>query len=195
MVQRIAAGIYRQIRHWPLQGRNRLCNELWKSGVDEEGTLAIYLYRRFRKQCAACEFHLFEKWIDRYVRNWAHCDGVSHYLISASIENDPALAFLLPPWTESTNRWKRRAAAVSLVYGARKGSGNVAIVLDVAERLADDEDDLVRKGLGWMLKESYGSERREIMQFLRARKRTLPRLALRIAAEKMTRADREAILG
>jgi hypothetical protein len=53
----------------------------------------------------------------------------------------------------------------------------------------------VRKGLGWMLKESYGSERREIMQFLRARKRVLPGLVLRIAAEKMTRADREAILG
>jgi 3-methyladenine DNA glycosylase AlkD len=193
-VQKIAAGLYGQIKGWPLQGRNRLCNELWKSGVDEEGTLAIYLYRRFRKQCAACEFHLFEKWIDRYVRNWGHCDGVSHYLISASIENDPALVFLLPPWTESANRWKRRAAAVSLVHGARRGRSDVAIILDVAERLAGDEDDLVRKGLGWLLKESYGSERGEIMRFLKARKQALPRLVLRIASEKMTPADRRAVL-
>ena len=100
-VRKIAAELYRRIKHWPLAERNRFCNELWKSGTDEEGTLAIYLYQRFQKECAACEFHLFEKWIERFVHNWGHCDGVAHYLISAAIENEPALAALLPPWTAS----------------------------------------------------------------------------------------------
>jgi 3-methyladenine DNA glycosylase AlkD len=127
------------------------------------------------------------------VRNWGHCDSVSHYLISAGIENDPALAFLLPPCTESANRWKRRAAAISLVHGARQRSGNVAIILEVAGRLAPDQDDLVRKGLAWLLKESYGSERSEIMKFRKPWKQALPRLVLRIATEKMTPGDRKAV--
>jgi hypothetical protein len=53
------------------------------------GNLAINIYRHFRKQCVSCEFHPFEKWIDRYVGNRRHSDGVPHYLISASIENEP----------------------------------------------------------------------------------------------------------
>ena len=193
-VQKIAAAVYRKIKQWPAQRRNRFCRELWKSGTDEEGALAIYLYRHFRKQCACCEFHLFEKWIDRCVHNWGHCDGVSHYLISASIENDPALAPLLLPWTASPNRWKRRAAAVSLVHEARAGR-NTGLILQVAERLLPDEDDLVCKAVGWLLKEAYARQPRQVARFLRARKQSAPRLVLRIAAEKMTPAERALLLG
>jgi 3-methyladenine DNA glycosylase AlkD len=192
-VQKIAAALYRKIKQWPVPERNRLCQELWKSGNNEEGNLAIYLYRHFRKQCAWCEFHLFEKWIDRYVRHWGHCDGVSHYLISASIENAPALAPLLLAWTASPNRWKRRAAAVSLVHEARAGR-NTDLILQVAEQLLPDDDDLVRKGVGWLLKEAHAERPRHIVRFLQARKKNMPRLVLRIAAEKMTPAERALVL-
>ena len=188
--QKIAAEAYRTVKQWPLAERNRFCNELWKAG---EGIVAIYLYRRFRKQCASCEFHLFEKWIDRYVNDWGHCDGVSHYLISAAIENEPELARLMLPWTAAANRWKRRAAAVSLVYGARRGRDS-ALILQVAERLLRDEDDLVRKAVGWLLKESYATQPRDVVRFLRSRKEGAPRIVLRIAAEKMSQADRAVVL-
>ena len=192
-VRKLAATVYRKVKNWPLADRNRFCNELWKSGTDEEGSLAIYLYRHFRKQCCSCEFHLFEKWIDRYVTNWGHCDGVAHYLISASIENEPELASLLPPWTASANRWKRRAAAVSLVHEARRG-GHTALILQIAERMLPDEDDLVRKGVGWLLKEAYAAKPRQVVRFLEARSDRAPRLVLRIAAEKMPPADRTLCL-
>jgi 3-methyladenine DNA glycosylase AlkD len=189
--QKIAAEAYRTVKDRPLAERNRFCNELWTSG---QGIAAIYLYRRFRKQCASCEFHLFEKWIDRYVHDWGHCDGVSHYLISAAIENEPELARLVLPWTASANRWKRRAAAVSLVHGARKGR-DLALILEVAERLLRDEDDLVRKAVGWLLKEAYATQPHGVVRFLRSRKEDTPRILLRIAAEKMSAADRAVVLG
>ena len=188
----MAAIVYSRIKLWPLAERNRFCAGLWKSGTDEEGNLAIYLYRHFRWQCAGCEFHLFEKWIDRYVSHWGHCDGVAHYLISASLENEPDLGPLLLPWTGSENRWKRRAAAVALVHGARRGR-NTALILEVAGRLLEDPDDLVRKGVGWLLKEAYASKPRDVVAFLRARKKKTPRLILRIAAEKMGEADRNTL--
>ena len=192
-VRKLAAAVYPKVKNWPLADRNRFCNELWKSGTDEEGNLAIYLYRHFRKQCASCEFHLFEKWIDRYVNNWGHCDGVAHYLISASIENEPELAAFLPPWTASANRWKRRAAAVSLVHAGRRGV-HTALILEIAERMLPDEDDLVRKGVGWLLKEAYAAKPREVVRFLKLRSRQTPRIVLRIAAEKMPPADRTLCL-
>ena len=117
----LAREIYREVKPWPLAQRNRLMTELWKSHKLEGGALVCYVYRRFSKQCAACEFKLFERWIDRYVRNWAHTDGVASWLLAACIENEPELRFELRSWTKSPNRWKRRSAAVSLLLEAKKG--------------------------------------------------------------------------
>jgi 3-methyladenine DNA glycosylase AlkD len=192
-VRQIATAAYKQIRRSPLADRNKFCNALWKSSKMEEGSVAIYVYRRFRKQCASCEFHLFEKWLDRYVRNWAHCDGVASWLIAASVENEPELMQQLPGWTTSRNRWKRRAAAVSLIQEAEQGR-NTDVILNIARALIEDPDDMVQKGVGWLLKETYPKKPREVMRFLKAWKEQAPRLVLRIAAEKMTAKDRRAIM-
>lgn len=120
-VKRIAAALYRRVKTWPAADRNKLCDALWKSGKFEEGVVAIYLYRRFQRQCGAAEFKLFARWIDRYVRNWAHTDGVASWLLAASIANAPELIGQLSAWTRSANRWKRRAAAVALLQEAKLG--------------------------------------------------------------------------
>jgi 3-methyladenine DNA glycosylase AlkD len=193
-IRKMASTIFREIRHWPLPARNGFCTELWKSGKLEEGSLAVVLYKRFSRECGACEFHLFEKWIDRFVHNWAHCDGLSTMLIAAAIANEPALVKLLRPWTAATNRWKRRAAAVSFIREARKGR-HTSEIFEVAAALVEDPDDMVRKGVGWLLKDAYPATPREVMAFLKPRAATTPRLVLRIAAEKMTAADRVALLG
>ncbi len=79
------------------------------------------------------------------MRDWAHCDGVS--LLGAAVRNEPRLAEELLPWTESPNPWKRRAAAVALVGEAKQGRQRNAILV-IADRLLDDPDDVVQKGVG-----------------------------------------------
>jgi 3-methyladenine DNA glycosylase AlkD len=193
-IRQIAAGAWREFKKWPRVEQNRFANELWKSGWFEEGAIAIYLYRRVGKSCGEREFRLFERWMDKYVHNWAHCDGVASWLISASIANEPALMDMLPPWTRSPNRWKRRAAAVSFLQEAKQGR-NTDRIFDLADRLLDDMDDMVQKGAGWLLKEAYPKRPREVVAFLEPRKSRPSRVLLRYAAEKMTPADRAAVLG
>jgi 3-methyladenine DNA glycosylase AlkD len=192
-VHKIAAEAHKVLRHWPVARRNSFCRELWKSGKMEEGAVAIYVYRRFGKQCAACEFQLFEKWIDRYVRNWAHCDGVASWLVAAAIGNEPELIPLLSAWTRSSNRWKRRAAAVSLLQEAKQGR-HTREILQIADALLNDPDDMVLKGAGWLLKETYPKKPCEVVRFLSARRGTALRLAVRIAAEKMPPQVRAGVL-
>jgi DNA alkylation repair enzyme len=100
-IQEIARQIYREWKHWPLADRDRFIIELWKSGKLEEGVLATHVYRRLAKSCGEREFRMFEQWLNRYVRNWSHCDGLSAWLLAASIANHPGLADRLPPWTKS----------------------------------------------------------------------------------------------
>jgi len=193
-LKKIEQFVYREVKYWSAPQRNRFCNELWKSGVMEEGALVCHLYRRFETSCAAAEFDLFEKWIDRYVRNWAHCDGVSTFLIAACLDNERSLIARLPPWTTSENRWKRRSAAVSLVWQGKRGRHTDEIFY-IASRLIEDPDDMVQKGVGWLLKETYPKMPREVVEFLRPWKARTTRLLLRYAAEKMSARDRAAVLG
>ena len=192
-VRRIAAGVYREVKPWPVAERNRFYTELWKSGMIEEGSIAVEVARRFSREFGAPEFHLFERWLDRFASNWAECDAISMYLLAPAVANEPELVGRLPAWTASRNRWKRRAAAVVLVREARKGARTDA-VLDIAERLIADPDEMVQKGAGWLLKVAYAKRPREVVRFLEPH-RDAPRLLLRYAAEKMTAADRKRVLG
>lgn len=192
-LHRLAREMFREIKPWPLAPRNRLMDLLWRDGRIEAGALVCCLYRRFASQCGACEFKLFERWIDRYVRNWAHCDGVASWLLAASIANVPELRHRLPQWTSSANRWKRRAAAVALLQEAKAGR-HFETIAEVAERLLPDRDDMVEKGVGWLLKEAYPRQPEATFAFLMEQRGRASRLTLRIAAEKMPAEGRRSLL-
>jgi 3-methyladenine DNA glycosylase AlkD len=121
-LRELARLAYRELKQWPVAERDRFVTELWKSGVLEEGSVVCYVYRRFAKSCDRREFAMFEQWLDRYVRNWSHTDGVSTWLIAASIANRGELTAKLARWTKSTNRWKRRAATKT-TWCARASAG------------------------------------------------------------------------
>ncbi len=87
-LQKVVAEVHRVLKKWPAAERDRLSTLLWDGGKMEEGVLVSHLYRRFAKECGEREFRMFERWIDRYVHNWAHCDGVSSWLLAACIAND-----------------------------------------------------------------------------------------------------------
>jgi 3-methyladenine DNA glycosylase AlkD len=192
-IQRIERDIYPRVKKLPVAERDRLCSALWASRKQEEGALVCYLYRRFAKQCGAREFALFTRWLDRYVDNWALTDGLSLWLLGASIANDAMLVEKLDRWTRSNNRWKRRAAAVALVYSAKRGEHTRAI-LRIAALLIEDEDDMVQKGVGWLLKETYPKKPAAVVRFLLAHRAKTTRLVLRYAAEKMTAPDKARVL-
>jgi 3-methyladenine DNA glycosylase AlkD len=179
--------VYRELKRMPVADRNRFCNQLWKRGRLEEGALVCHVYRKFASECGSCEFRLFERWLDRHVDNWAHCDGVSSWLLAASIANDPALKQELTGWTRSRNRWKRRAAAVALLQEAKKGRSTEDI-FRIAGMLAHDSDVMVQKGVGWLLKEAYPKRPEAVVAFLEEVKP--PRVVVRYAAEKMTAPDK-----
>ncbi len=192
-VKAVAREAWREVRTWPEPALEKLATELWKSGKLEEAGIAILIYRRRAKLCGAREFRLFERWIDRYVHNWANCDGVASWLLAASIGNEPGLIAELDNWVRSPNRWKRRAAMVALLQEAKQGR-NSAAIFRIAGALLEDPDDMVQKGVGWVLKETYPKKPAEAMRFLLPRAARTPRLILRLAAEKMTAPDRVRLL-
>jgi 3-methyladenine DNA glycosylase AlkD len=51
-----------------------LCEVLWQSGYLEESFIACEWAYAFRVEFVPNDFPIFERWVSRYVSNWAQCD-------------------------------------------------------------------------------------------------------------------------
>ncbi len=162
----------------------RLCEELWESGYLEESFIACEWSYLARKSFEPDDFRVYESWLNRFVDNWASCDTFCNHTIGGFIEKYPDYLSDLKGWTKSDNRWVRRGAAVSLIVPARKGK-YLNEILEIADALLTDGDDMVQKGYGWMLKVASQTHQKEIYDYVMSRKNEMPRTALRYAIEKM----------
>ena len=160
------------------------CDELWQSGFLEESIIACDWAYNMYKKFEPSDFKVFENWIERYVNNWASCDTFCNHTVGKFIEMYPAFLSELKVWTQSQNRWMRRAAAVSLIIPARQGKF-LNDIFEIADLLLLDKDDMVQKGYGWMLKVASQKHQLEIFDYVVANKAIMPRTALRYAIEKM----------
>lgn len=175
-----------------------LCEELWRSGYSEEGYIACNWSYALRRQYGPADFAVFERWVKNYISNWATCDTLCNHTVGDFVMMYPEYVAELKKWARSDNRWVKRAAAVTLIIPARKGLF-LDDILEIADTLLLDPDDLVQKGYGWMLKAASMSEpiarnadpetKRKhleaVFDFVMARRATMPRTALRYAIEKM----------
>jgi 3-methyladenine DNA glycosylase AlkD len=122
--------------------------------------------------------------LKKYVSNWAACDTFCGGPVGEFLVRFPEFLPRVRSWARSKNRWLRRASAVTLIP-AVKQEKYVPEAYATAEILLLDEDDMVQKGYGWMLKELANERPREVFEFVMAHKDLMPRTALRYAIEKM----------
>jgi 3-methyladenine DNA glycosylase AlkD len=183
-VTEIASSFYSKLEDKSKENVFKLCEELWKSGYMEESFIACNWSYRVRKQYTEGDFRLFEKWVMNYITNWAACDTFCNHTVGTFIELYPEYLKKLKTWTKSSNRWVKRAAAVSLIVPARKGRF-LPDILEIATALLYDNDDMVQKGYGWLLKVASGPHEKEVFDFVMKYKSGMPRTALRYAIEKM----------
>ena len=182
-VIKIADKYFRHIKDQNKQDIFSQCEHLLESDIFEESSVAFDWVYRLRESYEPKDFEIFEEWIGKYVNNWAKCDTFCNHSVATFIETYPGYMHRLKGWTTSDNRWFRRAAAVTLVLPARNGKF-LEDVLEIADRLLEDKDDLVRKGYGWMLKEAGKAHQPEIFEYVMKNKKVMPRTSLRYAIEK-----------
>ena len=89
------------------------------------------------------------------------------------IEKFPEYTDELKRWTQSDNRWMRRAAAVSLIVPAKHGKF-LKESIEIAGLLLTDTDDMVQKGYGWLLKEASRKHTSEVFMYVMKNKKVMP---------------------
>ena len=192
-LRRFARQASREIRKTGgLETLLQVADRLFTGEVLEEKVFAVLLLEKSVAKFGEREFRLFESWLDR-VSSWADHDALVHYLIGPMIAAEPRRAARAFRWAKSKNRWRRRAAAVSLIRGARQRLSFPEIVR-VSEALLADHDDLVQKGLGWLLREAAKADPHTTVPYLLRIRDRAPRPVLRTACATLPATTRARVL-
>ena len=170
----------------------QVADKLFSGRVLEEKVFAVFLLETLTADFGDAEFRLFESWLSR-VSSWADHDGLVHSLISPMVAADPSRVRYVFRWAKSRNRWLRRAACVALIRGARRKMF-LAEIKRLSGLLLSDEDDMVQKGLGWLLRETAKFDAQRTVPYLMSIRERAPRLVLRTACETLPPAAGKRIL-
>jgi len=169
-----------------------VADQLFSGPVLEEKVAAIFLLENLTAECGDAEFKLFESWLDR-ISSWADHDGLVHYLVAPMVAAKAARTKFVFRWARSPDRWHRRAACVALIRGAREKMFFPETV-KLSDLLLADNDDMVQKGLGWLLRETAKFDAKRTVPYLMKIRGRAPRLVLRTACETLPTAVKRKIL-
>jgi 3-methyladenine DNA glycosylase AlkD len=92
----------------------------------------------------------------------------------------------------SDDPWRRRSAITATFAFIRRDE--LADTYRIAGRLLDDQHELVRKAVGWALRNAGDHDPERLAAYLEANAATMPRSTLRNAIEKLAPAERQRLL-
>jgi len=193
IVTKIAKNAWKTVKEYDKPEIFALCEELYRSGKLEESFVVSEWGNAFNTFAEKQDFDRFLSWIDRYITNWATCDGFCNHAVGDILMKFPELVGRLYGLAKSENRWARRASAVSLILPVRKGRF-LREAFEISDILLRDPEDLVQKGYGWLLKEASRLHQQEVFDFVLKHKQVMPRTALRYAIELMPEAVRKVAM-
>jgi 3-methyladenine DNA glycosylase AlkD len=194
-VRALARTIYFTNRdRWSVREAMRLANQLLCDPFLETKAVGIELVARYRRSFTAALLPAWKRWLASDLSaNWATTDAICGTLIGPLLADNPRLIPEMLKWVGHRNMWVRRASAVALIPAMRRG-----LALDeaytVAQRLHADQEDLIQKAVGWMLREAGKRDPERLERYLRRNGSCIPRTTFRYAIERFPAITRRQLL-
>lgn len=193
-VRSLVAEVFTRVRaRWTVDDALRFADVLVRDPRLDVKSAGIGLAERFAPALEPRHLPRLERWLARHSGNWATVDQIAPHLVGPLLDRHAKLVPVVVGWTGSSVPWVRRAAAVAFVLHARRGRF-LDEAYDVAARLLGDDDDLVRKATGWLLREAGKTDPRRLEIWLLRHGPRIPRTSLRYAIERFPDPARRRLL-
>jgi 3-methyladenine DNA glycosylase AlkD len=136
---------------------------------------------------------LFDLYIRRHdrINTWDLVDRSAIYVVGSYLANKPH--DILYKLAHSKAMWERRTSIVSTAAFIRQNQ--LDDTFKIAEILLKDDEDLIHKATGWMLRFAGDKDMKRLKDFLDKHASTMPRAMLRYSIEKLAKKQREHHLG
>lgn len=149
----------------------------------------LMLVERFRKSSEEEQTRIYRFYLSQTARinNWDLVDLSAPYIVGEYLKDKPRED--LYRLAASTLLWDQRIAVVATITFIR--NYDFIDILTLAEKLLHHEHDLMRKAIGWMLREMGKRDRELLVQFLEKYASVMPRTMLRYSIEKFPEEERQ----
>lgn len=149
----------------------------------------LMMVERFKKcdEIGRKEIYQFYLSQTERINNWDLVDLSAPYIVGEFLK-DKSRGDLYR-LAESSLLWEQRIAVVATATLIR--NNDFIDILRLSERLLNHEHDLMRKAVGWMLREMGKRNKDLLVQFLDRFHKEMPRTMLRYSIEKMTGEERK----
>ncbi|HET8574376.1 MAG TPA: DNA alkylation repair protein [Edaphocola sp.] len=158
-------------------------------------TALIILVQQFGKGSKGQQEEIYGLYLrnTEHINNWDLVDASAEFIVGPWLEDKSEKMQVLRKLAKSQSLWERRIAMLSTFAYIKKGEPKAA--LQVAQWLLRDEQDLIHKAVGWMLREigkrcSAAAEE----EFLRKYYKQMPRTMLRYALEHFPEEKRKSYM-
>jgi 3-methyladenine DNA glycosylase AlkD len=167
--------------------------QLLQSAIHEERLLALLiLVRAYAGGDEHSKKKIYALYLrnTQYINNWDLVDTSAEHIVGAFLtgKSKKPLSVL----AQSSDLWERRIAIMATFHFIKRGE--FAETLKIARTLLSDEEDLIHKAVGWMLRE-VGKRHLQIEErFLKEHYKKMPRTMLRYAIERFPESKRQRYL-
>lgn len=159
-------------------------SNLMKYFVSNKSTKIFEFYKEDVIKC-------FEKNLE-YIDNWDLTDEVAPNVLGKYLvnEKEKKVKDILNKYISNKNIWIRRIGMVSCLEFARLGYKEIPFW--VSDVLLYDEEMLINKAVGWVLREVYKKHPSEVLKYLceKNREKAIPRFVVSYASEKMCKEEK-----
>jgi len=194
-VHALGRALYDRVKaDWTVEEAIALCDLLFDEPELEPKAIGALMLGRFKASFPPSLFAKAKAWLaaDR-LPGWASVDVFAPGCLGAFLERYPAYVEKIKAWAGHSSRWVRRASLVSFIKLARKPEFLPAIY-EISASIFGDDDDLIHKANGWLLREAGKADPVRLERFLRTHGPAVPRTTLRYAIERFPEAKRKALL-
>ena len=178
-----------------LPERLKLARQLLGIHIGELGHAGIYVLTLSVEQLQPRHFSLLDAVTDDF-RSWSHVDHFCTQVMAPLLFKFPEKTLaLLEKWNKSPNRFKRRASVVAFTHNVAKSAKFTEEAVRLCENLIRDDEDIVRKGIGWALKDNMRSAPKRILPFVKdLRRRGISSTITLYAIRDLKPAQRKEVL-
>jgi 3-methyladenine DNA glycosylase AlkD len=178
-----------------LKERLDLARKLVRSDNSTITHIGIHLLRLSRDVLNQTHFSFFDECLDN-VTEWGNTDLFCSEVLQPMLERMPSHVIeLLRRWNQSENKWKRRASVVAFTRKTAKSGKYIDVALELCNNLVWDREDLVRKGVGWALKDNMRFDKERVLKYVKSlRRKENPSTITLYAIRDLKGREREDVL-
>ena len=160
-----------RIRNLSLQKRFELANRFYASDFSEQVNFGDAILKLNLKETTPFHYNFLDE-IGDHLSNWADTDWFCIDILQPLLQKYTQETLkLLKTWNKSKSLWKRRASVVTFTRRIGMSGEFTDEALKLCNNLIWDKQDMVRKGVGWALKDNMRADKKKVLDYVKSLRR------------------------